>query len=270
MHSEEWGMPRAKHESSCQGFHFFSYLPGFKLLTSVVSRVIEFLKLIMTSENISICFTSTTFQLHWHTIFLVLWKKPKYKSPHAFCITSRIFGSNHHICSVFLLFSLFHTKNAGPNNCSHQLWTPFHVFVFPRTAEVLCVRRYWYVPKGTTCSLLKEQFAVYRVSKGTTCNLQVHSFYLLLALSWAVDTDGDFCGWPQMNSSDPQEGWNVCLMTHPCTLFSCPCLLYLSDIRKHLLKTRQIKGVSKPTALQNNGSCSQVTCHRELDQGKSV
>lgn len=59
-------------------------------------------------------------------------KKAKYKSPHAFSITSHIFGSNHHICSVFLLFSLFHTKNAGSDNCSHQLWTPFHFFLpFP-------------------------------------------------------------------------------------------------------------------------------------------
>lgn len=72
----------------------------------------------------------------------------------------------------------------------------------------------------------KEQFAIYRRN-----NLQFTGlFYVLLALSWAVDTDGDFCGWPQRNSSDGQEGWNVCLVTHPCTLFSCPCLLYSSDI----------------------------------------
>lgn len=87
--------------------------------------------------------------------------------------------------------------------------------------------------------------------EGTICNLQVLST-VLLAFSWAVDTDGDFCGWPQRNSSDWQEGWNVCLMTHPCTLFSCPCLLLLSDTRQHLLKTRPKKGLSKLTALHNN------------------
>lgn len=36
------------------------------------------------------------------------------------------------------------------------------------------------------------------------------------------------------------------------------------------LKTRPKKGVSKPTALQNNDFCSRVTCHRELDQGNSI
>lgn len=89
-------------------------------------------------------------------------KKAKYESPHAFSITSHIFGNNHHICSVFLLFSLFHMKDAGSNHCCHRLWTPFHVFVFPRTTEVLCVRWYWHVSEGTICNLQKKPFAIYR------------------------------------------------------------------------------------------------------------
>lgn len=50
MHLAEWEIPRARHK--LPGFCFlFLYLPGFKLLTSVMSSVIEFLKLIGISEN---------------------------------------------------------------------------------------------------------------------------------------------------------------------------------------------------------------------------
>lgn len=64
----------------------------------------EFLKLIRISENISICFPSAAFQFHWISVFLVLWKKVKYKSSHAFSITSHVLKttitSAQHSCSL--------------------------------------------------------------------------------------------------------------------------------------------------------------------------